>query len=524
MKSSLLPLLLIFAFVLSSCTSNSVSKYEELGLEEVTIAELHTKYKNGTYTSKDVVEAYLERIDALDKNGPKINSIITLNPDAIAIAEELDKALAEGNIKGPLHGIPVILKDNIDTKDKMPNTAGAAVMEGSMPLQDSYIAMKLRESGAIILGKANLSEWANFHSNNSSSGWSALGGQTKNPFDITRNPCGSSAGSGASVSANFAVLAIGTETNGSIVCPSSANGLVGIKPTVGLLSRSGIIPISETQDTPGPMARTVTDAVTMLGTMVGVDERDAATNESEGKSYYDYTPFLKTGALDGKRIGLFNPSLGGDHKTDTLMYETVRFLESQGVTIVELDRIGEQNVGRDSYNVLLYEFKDGVNKYLASLGDNATVKDLEEIIEKTLANPDEMIFDHDILIQAQAKGDLDSEEYTDALERMLKYTREEGMDKVMDEHNLDAIIGITGGPAWKIDHTNGDNFATSSSSPAARSGYPNITVPMGFVDGLPVGISFFGKAWTEPALIEIAYSFEQATKVRKAPTFRNYEF
>lgn len=519
--SKLALIVLLVAFV--ACQP-SQSKFDHLQLEEATIANLHENYKNGAYTAKDVVEAYLERIEKYDQNGPKINSVITVNPDAITIAEQLDQDLADGNLKGPLHGIPVLLKDNIDTKDKMANTAGARVMEGSMPVQDSYIVQKLRENGAIILGKVNLSEWANFHSNNSSSGWSGLGGQTKNPYDITRNPCGSSAGSGASISANFAMLAIGTETNGSITCPSSANGLVGIKPTVGLLSRSGIIPISETQDTPGPMARTVTDAAIMLGTMVGVDQRDSYTDASEGNYHTDYTQFLNEGMLEGKKLGIFKPSIGSDHKTDTLMYETIRFLEEQGVTFVEIDQIGARTTGRDSYNVLLYEFKDGINKYLESLGENATVKDLEEIIQWTLADPASMKFDHDILIQAQAKGDLNSEEYKEARARMLKETRENGIDKLMKKYKLDGFIGITGGPAWKTDHTNGDNFGTSSSSPAARAGYAAITVPMGFVDGLPVGLTFFGGAWMEPEMIEMAYSFEQLTKVRKAPTFRNYEF
>lgn len=518
-KSALLLLLVVFI----ACQPTQ-SKFDELGLEEATITELHENYKNGIYTAKDVVEAYLERIEQYDQNGPKINSVITINPDAIAIAEELDKKMAEGNTVGALHGIPVLLKDNIDTKDKMANTAGARVMEGSMPIQDSYITQKLRESGAIILGKANLSEWANFHSSNSSSGWSGLGGQTKNPFDITRNPCGSSAGSGASVSGNFTMLSIGTETNGSITCPSSANGVVGIKPTVGLLSRSGIIPISETQDTPGPMARTVTDAAIMLGTMVGVDERDSYTDSSEKNFHTDYTQFLKTGALNGKRIGLYTPSLGSDHKTDTLMHKTLRFLKDQGVTIVEIDQIGDRSAGRDSYNVLLYEFKDGLNKYLESLGENAVVENLDEVIEKTFADSVEMKFDHDILLQAQNKGDLSSQEYIDARTNMLKSSREDGIDKVMKENDLDGFIGITGGPAWKIDHTNGDNFGTSSSSPAARAGYAAITVPMGFVDGLPVGLTFFGGAWMEPQMIEMAYSFEQLTKVRRAPKFRNYEF
>lgn len=513
--------LLLFAFFIACQPSQS--KFDQLKLEEATIEKLHENYRNGTYTAKDVVEAYLERMEQYDQNGPKINSVITINPDAISIAEELDKKTAAGNEVGVLHGIPVLLKDNIDTKDKMANTAGSRIMAGSMPVQDAYIVQKLRESGAIILGKANLSEWANFHSNNSSSGWSGLGVQTKNPYDITRNPCGSSAGSGASVSANFTMLAIGTETNGSITCPSSVNGVVGIKPTVGLLSRSGIIPISETQDTPGPMARTVTDAAIMLGSMVGVDNRDSYTNTSDGNFYTDYTQFLNTGALEGKRLGLYKPSIGSDHKTDTLMYETIRFLEAQGVTIIEIDRIGNVS-GRDGYNVLLYEFKDGINSYLESLGDNATVEDLEEIIEKTLLDSIEMKFDHNTLLQAQKKDGLDSKEYIEARANMLKAARENGIDKVMQENALDGFIGITGGPAWKIDHTNGDNFGTSSSSPAARAGYAAITLPMGFIDGLPVGITFFGGAWMEPEMIEMAYSFEQLTKVRKAPKFKENKF
>lgn len=523
MRLSKLGMIFILAS-LATCTPSKSSKYNQLGLEEITISELQDNYAKGTFTAKDVVEAYLERIDKYDQNGPHINSIITLNPDAIYIAEALDKELADGKAMRPLHGVPVLLKDNIDTKDKMPNTAGSLVMEGSLPLQDSYIVQKLRENGAIILGKANLSEWANFHSNNSSSGWSALGGQTKNPYDITRNPCGSSSGSGASVSANFTVLAVGTETNGSIVCPSSANGIVGIKPTVGLLSRSGIIPIAETMDTPGPMARTVTDAAIMLGAMTGIDERDNRTKTSKSHTYTNYTVFLKTGAFEGKRLGLFMPSLGSDFKTDTVMNRTVRFLEDQGATIIKIDRIGEQNIGREAYNVMLYEFKDGINKYLATLGESAPVKNFDEIVEKTFANPTEMQFDHDILLQAQKKGDLTSKDYIDALAIMLKATRDNGIDKVMAEHNLDAFIGISGGPAWKIDHTNGDNFGTSSSSPAARAGYPNISVPMGFIDGLPVGISFFGKAWSEPELLEMAFSFEQATKVRMPPSFNKTDF
>ncbi|MCG8373376.1 MAG: amidase, partial [Balneolales bacterium] len=358
-----------------------------------------------------------------------------------------------------------------------------------------------------------------------SSGWSGLGGQTKNPYDITRNPCGSSAGSGAAASANLTIIAIGTETNGSITCPSSANGLVGIKPTVGLLSRSGIIPISFTQDTPGPMTRTVTDAVIALGVMTGIDELDSKTQDSEGNFYTDYTQFLNEGAFEGKRIGIYNGPRGNHFRVDTLFNETLRMIEAQGATLIEIDQISQENPGRDSFNVLLYEFKDGLNHYFSSLGENAPVSSLEELIELTLNDPIEMkYFDHDLLIRANELGDLESEEYVEALEGLMRKTREEGIDRVMQEHSLDAFVSITGGPAWKTDHTNGDNFGLSSSSPAARAGYPNITLPMGYIDDLPVGINFFGTAWSEPLLIELAYSFEQLTNVRKAPEFRNYKF
>lgn len=518
MKAVKLSLLLL---VIGVTACQQTSRYEELDLEEVSINELMENYENGTYSITDVTEAYLQRIEEIDKNGPALNSMIYINPDAMETARILDEELQEGNKRGPLHGIPIVLKDNIDTND-MPTTAGARVLEGSVPPDDAFITMKLRDAGAIILGKANLSEWANFHSSFSSSGWSGLGGQTHNPYDLTRNPCGSSSGPGAAPSANLAVFGIGTETNGSITCPSSANGLVGIKPTVGLLSRSGIIPISFTQDTPGPMTRTVTDAAIALGTMVGVDGADSKTAASEGNYHTDYTQFLNEDGLEGKRIGFWKGPLGNHHRVDTLMYETVRLLEEHGATIVELEQISEENAGGDSFQVLLYEFKDGLNKYFDSLGEDAPVKNMEELVKVTLADSIEMrYFDHDLLITASEKGDLESEEYTEALERMLKITREEGIDKVMDENDLDAIVSPTGGPAWKTDLTNGDNFSVSSSSPAARAGYPNITVPMGYIDGLPIGASFFGRAWSEPELIEIAYAFEQITRARQVPEFIN---
>lgn len=509
-------ILLSIIFVFIACQPQQ-SQYEQLGLEEITIPELQEGYESGGFSITDVTQAYLQRIKKIDQNGPKLNSMLYVSSNALEKAKTLDEELANGTKRSPLHGIPIVLKDNIDTHD-MPTTAGARAMEGSIPPDDAFIARKLREAGAIILGKSNLSEWANFHSSFSSSGWSGLGGQTHNPYDLTRNPCGSSSGTGAAISANMGVWGIGTETNGSITCPSSANGLVGIKPTVGLLSRSGIIPISHTQDTPGPMARTVSDAAIALGTMVGVDDEDPKTTDSQEHFKTDYTQFLNKDGLEGKRLGFWTGPLGSHHKVDTLMHETVRRLEAQGAEIIKLEKITEEDIGNASFQVLLYEFKDGLNKYFASLGADAPVESLDELVEVTLADSVEMkYFDHDLLIQASKKGDLNSEEYTDALEKMLKYTREEGIDRVMAEHSLDAIVSPTGGPAWKTDLVNGDNFSVSSSSPAARAGYPNITVPMGYVDGLPVGISFFGRAWSEPTLIEIAYSFEQATQLRKAP-------
>lgn len=505
---------LIFNF---GCDSSYPDKASAPDLEEITIAELHKNYKEGGYTAKEAVQEYLNRIKKYDENGPAINSVLTLNPRALSIADSLDKLLAEGAPLRPLHGVPVLLKDNIATGDGMPNTAGSAVMKDSKPEKDSFIVKKLRENGAIILGKVNLSEWANYHSDVSSSGWSALGGQTKNPYDVTRNPCGSSSGSGAAVAANFAMLSVGTETNGSIVCPSSANGIAGIKPTVGLLSRTGIIPIAETQDTPGPMARTLTDAVIMLNAMTGTDPEDERTKLSTEYEGLDYTEFLTEGAIEGKRLGLYKPSMGSNFRTDSVMNAAIEKLKELGAEIIEIDRIGDRSAGANSGLVLQYEFKDGINKYLEWLGENAPVKDFAEVVEKTLDSPLEMKYDHNIMKRALERGGLDSEEYRNALAAMLEATRKNGIDKVMDEHKLDAFIGISGGPAWKTDPINGDNYTTSSSSPAAMAGYPNISVPMGFIDGLPVGISFFGKAWSEPQLISIAFSFEQATKARRAP-------
>ncbi|MFD2998740.1 amidase [Pontibacter toksunensis] len=520
-------LLLTFSSVLltqvscqNAANENEVVSADSSRIVELEIPQLQQEYKNGTLTAKEVVQAYLNRIREIDDSGPELGSIISVNPDALQIAEQLDKERKEGKVRGPMHGVPVVLKDNIDTHDKMPTTAGSRALASSYPLQDSYVAKQLREAGAIIIGKANLSEWANFRGEMSTSGWSGLGGQTKNPYVLSRNPCGSSSGSAVAVAANLAVLAVGTETNGSIVCPAQASGIVGIKPTVGLISRSGVIPISSTQDTPGPMARTVRDAAIGLGAMVGVDAADEKTAASQGKFYQDYTQFLKADGLKGKRIGFYKAPLGANYKVDSLMLKAVDFLKSQGAEIVEIDQIGGREVGASSFEIMLYEYKQGLNDYFKSLGPDAPIKNVEELISFNKADTVELQhFNQRYLEMAQEKGDLNTKEYKEALAKLMKGSREEGIDKVMDQHNLDAIVAPTGGPAWKTDLVNGDSFQVGSSSPAAQAGYPSITVPMGFVGELPVGISFFGRAWSEPILLEIAYGYETGTKHRKAPKF-----
>ena len=499
---------------------NSRNALDQFQLNEITVADIQLAYKSNKYSVRQVVELYIDRIEEIDRNGPELNSIIVVNPDALHIADSLDLELAAGKSRGPLHGIPIILKDNIDTHDKMPTTAGSRVLKDSYPPQDSWVAKKLRQAGAVILAKANLSEWANYRGSFSSSGWSGVGGQTKNPYVLDRNPCGSSSGSAVAVSANLCAIAIGTETWGSIMCPSNANGIVGIKPTVGLWSRSGIVPISYTQDTAGPMARTVADAAVLLGAITGVDPSDETTTASQGNFHSDYTQFLNRDGLAGKRIGYLKEKEGVHFKVDTLMHQAVRFLQSQGAEIVKLEKIVEGTPYTNSSQVLAYEFKDGLAKYFARLGENAPVSTLEEAIAATLADSLEMLyFDLGDMENAQTKDGLDSQEYKDAVENMLKAYREEGIDRVMNEHNLDAIISPTGGPAWKTDLINGDNFILSSSVYAALSGYPNINVPMGFIGNIPVGISFFGRAWSEPVLIEIAYAYERATLHRKPPRF-----
>jgi len=491
-------------------------------LEEMTIAELQEGMKAAKYTAREIAEKYLTRIAALDKRGPAVNSVIEVNPDALALAEASDKERKAKGARGPLHGISMLIKDNIDTADKMMTTAGSLALVGSKVPKDSAVAQKLREAGAVILGKTNLSEWANIRSRHSTSGWSGRGGQTKNPYALDRNPCGSSSGSGAAAAANFCAAAIGTETDGSIVCPSSANGLVGIKPTVGLVSRSGIIPISHSQDGAGPMCRTVRDAAIVLGALTGVDSEDSATAESRGKSYTDYTQFLKADGLRGARIGVVRKTFGFMDAVDKVMEAALDAMKKEGAILVDPVEIETAGKWSDTeLTIFMYELKADLNAYLARPGFSAQVKTLKDIIEFNEKNREKEMpyFGQDFFLKAEEKGPLSSKEYVEALEKNHQLARKEGIDATMEKHNLDALVGPTGGPAWLTDLVDGDHFGGGSSGAAAVAGYPNITVPAGFVFGMPVGISFFGRAWSEPVLIRLAYAFEQATKVRKPPRF-----
>ena len=511
-------ILLSLVLILLACSNNQASK--NLSLDEYTIDMLQTGYSDGSLKIIDVVNYYLEMIEKVDRSGPKLNSVIIVNPDAKKIAIELDKNLKSVKNMDLMYGIPVLLKDNIDTKDKMPTTAGSLILKDSYPLKDSWVAEKLREQGAIILGKTNLSEWANYRASFSSSGWSGIIGQTKNPYVLDRNPCGSSSGSAVAVSSNLCAVAIGTETWGSIMCPSNANGIVGIKPTVGLWSRSGIIPISYTQDTAGPMARTLKDAIILLGALTGVDSSDLKTIGSEKFSHNDYLQFLNVNGLRGKRIGYLKSEEGKNFKVDSLVNKSLRFMEQKGAEIVELTKIVDGSPFTHSSLVLAYEFKDGINKYLKKLGQRRPASDLKELIELTYADSIEMqYFDLGRMENAQSKGDLNEKEYLSSLKTMLEAYQQQGIDRVMNQNSLDAIVSPTGSPAWKTDLINGDNFQLSTSVNAALSGYPNINIPMGFVGELPVGLSFYGRKWSEPVLIEIAYAYEQGTLHRKKPSF-----
>jgi amidase len=505
----------------SSSPGNPASPPKEFDLDELTISDLQEGMKSGKYTSRSLVKKYLDRIDEIDKHGPAINSVIEINPEAMSISESFDRERKEKGPRGPLHGIPILIKDNIDTADRMTTTAGSLALLGSRPLQDSFVARKLREAGAVILGKTNLSEWANIRSNHSSSGWSGRGGQTKNPYVLDRNPCGSSSGSGAAAAANLCAAAIGTETDGSVVCPSSANSLVGIKPTVGLVSRFGIIPIAHSQDTAGPMARTVKDAAILLGALTGIDANDGATKAQ--KSFSDYTQFLDKGGLKGARLGIVRKSFGFNDGVDKLMNNHISELKKLGAVVIDPADIPTSGKFDDSeLEVLLYELKADLNKYLKGLGSSAPVHSLKEVIEFNEKNRDREMpyFGQELFIKAEAKGPLTDKKYLQALAKNHLLSRSQGIDFVMRKHRLDALIAPTGGPAWPTDWINGDHFTGGYSSASAVAGYPHITVPAGYVFGLPVGISFFGAAWSEPKLIQYAYAFEQATRFRQPPGFQ----
>lgn len=488
-------------------------------LNEITIDELIQKMQSGELSSKAITQGYLKRIEEIDKSGPAINSIIELNPEAIQLAAAMDQERKAGKIRGPLHGIPVLIKDNIDTADGMMTTAGSLALVGNKASRDAFIVKKLREAGAVILGKTNLSEFANFRSTHSTSAWSSRGGQTKCPYLLNRNPSGSSAGTGSAVAASLCAVGIGTETDGSIVSPSSINGLVGIKPTVGLWSRSGIIPISASQDTAGPMARTVKDAVILLGALAGVDEQDPVTRKSKGKAQKDYTAYLDVNGLKGKRLGVEKSFLKGNPDVVGLLQKTLSLLKEKGATIIEIDLLKAINpLSASEFEVLQYEFKEGLNHYLAT--SNAPVKSLKDVIRFNNENESKTMpyFKQETLISSDKKNGLGSKQYKDALAKSTSARKI--IDTLLQQHKLDAICGTTNGLACCIDLINGDyDTGFSFSSPAAMAGYPHITVPMGLIHKLPIGFSFFGTAYTEPQLIKLAYAFEQATKARKSPEF-----
>jgi amidase len=491
-------------------------------MQEQNISELQEKMTSGELTARQLTELFLGRIDSLDRNGPRLNSVIETNPDALTIASTLDGERLGGKVRGPLHGIPILLKDNIDTHDAMQTTAGSLALEGNIASRDAFIVKQLRKAGAVILGKTNLSEWANFRGKNSISGWSSRGGLTHNPYALDRSACGSSSGSGAAVAANLSAAAVGTETDGSVVCPAQTNGIVGIKPTLGLLSRSGIIPIAHSQDTAGPMARTVADAAILLGAMTGVDERDSATRHSAKHRLSDYTKFLDVNGLKGARIGVARNMCGTDPRIIKIFETCIDVMKQLGAVIIDPANVANFNkFGKTESEVLHYEFKADLNKYLATA--NGRVKTMADVIKFNEENRSRVLqyFGQDHMLAAQEKGNLREKKYREALAKNLLLTRKNGIDATMKKYKLDAIIVPSGGPAWMVDLVNGDaiNWDMESTSPAAVAGYPHITVPAGYIFGLPVGISFFAKAWQEPTLIKLAFAFEQATKVRKPPEF-----
>ncbi len=491
-------------------------------LAEATIDELQARMQAGTLTSRELTAIYLERIAAIDQVGPALRAVIEVNPDALVMAEALDAERKAGHVRGPLHGIPVLIKDNIATADRMETTAGSLALVGARAPRDAAIVTRLRAAGAVILGKTNLSEWANIRSTTSTSGWSGRGGQTLNPYALNRSPSGSSSGSAAAVAANLCVVAVGTETDGSIVSPASTCGIVGVKPTVGLVSRAGIIPIAASQDTAGPMTRTVRDAAIVLGVLAGADERDTATKAIPVGLSFDFAGAMKLGALRGARIGVLHGPFGLHPRMEKVLDAAVVTMKAAGVEIVDLGEF--PNLGQISepeLEVLLYELKDGLNTYLAGLGSGASVKTLAEVIvfnERHRAQ--EMpFFAQELFIRSEAKGPLTEPGYLVARALCLKVARTEGIDVLLAQHKLDALVSLTGGPAWLIDPVSGDTYTGGSSTPAAVAGYPSVTVPAAMVFGLPVGVSFFAGAWSDARLLAMAADFEQHAKARREPTF-----
>lgn len=488
-------------------------------LHEATVANLQSRMKSGELTAEKTAALYLERIDQIDRRGPALNAVIEINPDALAIARTLDAEYKSKGPRGPLHGVPILLKDNIDTNDRMQTTAGSLALIGAPTPSDAFLVNRLRAAGAVILGKTNLSEWANFRSTHSTSGWSARGGQTKNPYALDRNPCGSSSGSGVAVTANLTMLAVGTETDGSVVCPASMNGIVGIKPTLGLISRSGIIPIAHSQDTAGPMARTVRDAVILLTVMAGSDPKDPATTAA-GNASADYTSFLDPNGFRGARIGVARQYFDIGPAVRAIMNECIELMKKAGAEIIDPTDLKSFESWRETEGtVLLYEFKADLSQYLAKRGGQ--VRSLADCIAFNQAHrAQEMpFFEQELMEQAQEKGPLTEKEYTDALADNQRLTQKEGIDALFEEHKLDAIIGPTAGPAFLIDLVRGDRIGSGCASPPAVAGYPHITVPAGFKFGLPIGISFFGKPWSEPTLVKLAYAFEQMRGARQPPRY-----
>ncbi len=489
-------------------------------LEEATVAELQEAMSAGRATSRTLVEGYLARIARLD---PALRSVLEVNPDALDVADRLDRERKDGVTRGPLHGIPVIVKDNVATGDSMETTAGSLALSGNRAPRDAFLVARLREAGAVILAKANLSEWANMRSSQSSSGWSGRGGQTRNPYALDRTPCGSSSGTAAAVAASLAAVGVGTETDGSIVCPSAATGLVGLKPTVGLVSRTGIAPVSRTQDTAGPMTRTVADAAVLLAALAGPDPADPATRAAREHARPDYRRFLDPDGLRGARIGVARRKVyGSSPPADRIFDAAVEEMRRRGAVIVDpadIPHLGEYDDAE--MEVLLHELKAGIDAWLPEWAPGARVKTLADVIAFDEARRDEEMrfFGQDLLVKAQAKGPLTSPAYRKALETCGRLSRTQGLDAVFARHRLDAIVAPTGGPAWTIDLVNGDHFVEGSSTPAAVAGYPSITVPAGQAFGLPVGVSFIGKAWEEGKLLRLAYAYEQATRKRRPPRF-----